>query len=164
MEPGSRLERVALPAGCRRVLWLRSTVVSGKIDAHFENRLWPIRISVRTDVAIGRVGVQTVVQFSIQRQAGPTRRLQRTLELFSPMVPWVGHSLHASPEACKERTLRRDSVRREEWRQNSVCRTTARHSCVYIDLLRRLSVAEFVIIDAQNRWQVESGELVPRLE
>jgi hypothetical protein len=60
-------------------LWLRSALVSGISDAHFENRLWSIKIAVQSGVALWSIAVWIVVQFSKQRQAGPTPPLQRTL-------------------------------------------------------------------------------------
>lgn len=66
----------------------------------------------QTGAGLWCVPIRTVVEFSKQRQAGPTRRLQRTLEPFSPVTPRVGQRLREPADACKERTLRRDNVGR----------------------------------------------------
>src|SRR5262245_49849125 len=71
-EPGC-LSKGRSPRGCRRSPGLRSKAVSGKIDTHFENHLWPSRHLDPEGRCPRSSAVPTVVQFSKQRQSGDPR-------------------------------------------------------------------------------------------
>ena len=61
------------PKGCRRSPGLRSKAVSGRIDAHLENHLWPSRHLDPEGYCPRPGAVPSVVQFSKQGQSGEPR-------------------------------------------------------------------------------------------